>query len=84
MNIWVDADACPVVIKEILFRAAMRTQIETIFVANAPIRVPNSTSNLGSTLLRSDTDGAVRIRFTKDGIQVEKQREAGRRYWQGR
>lgn len=37
-----DADACPVVIKEILFRAAERTRIETILVANKPLRVPPS------------------------------------------
>ena len=42
MKIWVDADACPVVIKEILFRAAERTGIELILVANQPIRVPRS------------------------------------------
>ncbi len=42
MKIWVDADACPVVIKEILFRAAIRTGIETILVANAWLRVPPS------------------------------------------
>jgi uncharacterized protein YaiI (UPF0178 family) len=34
MQIWVDADACPVVIKEIIFRAAERLQISTILVAN--------------------------------------------------
>lgn len=42
MKIWVDADACPVVIKEILFRAAQRTSIETILVANQYIRTPPS------------------------------------------
>ncbi len=42
MKIWVDADACPVVIKEILFRAAKRTEITTTLVANQPIRVPPS------------------------------------------
>ena len=42
MRIWVDADACPVVIKEILFRAADRTQIETTLVANQSIRIPPS------------------------------------------
>ncbi|NVK22060.1 MAG: YaiI/YqxD family protein [Kangiellaceae bacterium] len=40
MKIWVDADACPVVIKEILFKAAKRTGIETILVANHAISVP--------------------------------------------
>ncbi|MCF6325164.1 MAG: YaiI/YqxD family protein [Gammaproteobacteria bacterium] len=42
MKIWVDADACPVVIKEILFRAAPRTRIETTLVANQLIRIPPS------------------------------------------
>jgi uncharacterized protein len=42
MQIWVDADACPVVIKEILFRAAERTQVMTTLVANQLIRVPGS------------------------------------------
>ncbi|MDX8387862.1 MAG: YaiI/YqxD family protein [Ghiorsea sp.] len=42
MKIWVDADACPVVIKDILFRAAKRTQIQTILVANSPIQIPKS------------------------------------------
>ncbi len=42
MKIWVDADACPVVIKEILFRAAERTQVETTLVANQFIRTPPS------------------------------------------
>ncbi|HED15988.1 MAG TPA: YaiI/YqxD family protein [Gammaproteobacteria bacterium] len=43
MNIWVDADACPVVIKDILFRAAERTQVHTTLVANQFIRTPPST-----------------------------------------
>jgi uncharacterized protein YaiI (UPF0178 family) len=42
MHIWVDADACPGVIKEILFRAAERTQIMTTLVANQLLRVPAS------------------------------------------
>jgi len=42
LKIWVDADACPVVIKEILFRAAERTKTETILVANKLLRVPPS------------------------------------------
>lgn len=42
MQIWVDADACPVVIKEILFRAAERTRISTILVANKLLYVPPS------------------------------------------
>lgn len=42
LQIWVDADACPAVIKEILFRAANRTQIMTTLVANQLLRVPPS------------------------------------------
>lgn len=42
MKIWVDADACPVVIKDILFRAAERTKLELTLVANQPIRIPRS------------------------------------------
>ncbi len=42
LKIWVDADACPGVIKEILFRAAERTETEVTLVANQMIRVPPS------------------------------------------
>ncbi|OUR68437.1 hypothetical protein A9Q73_03880 [Bermanella sp. 47_1433_sub80_T6] len=40
MKIWVDADACPGVIKEIIFKAATRTQIYTTLVANHAMRIP--------------------------------------------
>ncbi|WP_318477313.1 YaiI/YqxD family protein [Photobacterium leiognathi] len=42
MKIWVDADACPNVVKEILFRAADRTKVNVMLVANQYIRVPPS------------------------------------------
>lgn len=42
MQIWVDADACPQVIKEILFRAADRVQVVTTLVANTTLRTPPS------------------------------------------
>lgn len=42
MKIWVDADACPVVIKEILYRAAERTGTELTLVANRTLRTPAS------------------------------------------
>lgn len=42
MAIWVDADACPKPIKEILFRAATRTQIELTLIANQMLAVPKS------------------------------------------
>ena len=42
MKIWVDADACPVVIKDILYRAAERTGVHMTLVANRPLRIPRS------------------------------------------
>jgi uncharacterized protein YaiI (UPF0178 family) len=42
MHIWVDADACPVVIKDILYRAAERTRIPMTLVANKLLRTPPS------------------------------------------
>jgi uncharacterized protein YaiI (UPF0178 family) len=42
LQIWVDADACPNVIKEILFRAAERVGVQLTLVANQPIQVPRS------------------------------------------
>ena len=42
MHIWVDADACPGVVKEILYRAAERREIPLTLVANQPLRTPPS------------------------------------------
>ena len=42
MEIWVDADACPVVIKQILFKAAERTKTRVTFIANQFIKTPPS------------------------------------------
>jgi len=42
MQVWVDADACPVPIREIICRAANRTQVKMNFVSNQPIRLPRS------------------------------------------
>ncbi len=42
MKIWVDADACPVVIKDILFKAAERTGVQMTLVANHYIQTPSS------------------------------------------
>jgi hypothetical protein len=42
MNIWVDADACPAVVKDILYRAAERAQVILTLVANQPLRTPRS------------------------------------------
>jgi uncharacterized protein YaiI (UPF0178 family) len=42
LKIWVDADACPVVIKDILYRAAERTGIQLTLVANQAVIIPRS------------------------------------------
>ncbi len=42
MKIWVDADACPAAIKEILYRAANRAQLPLTLIANQMLRVPPS------------------------------------------
>jgi uncharacterized protein YaiI (UPF0178 family) len=43
MRIWIDADACPKAIKDILYRAVIRTKIQMILVANQPLQTPIST-----------------------------------------
>ncbi len=42
MRMWIDADACPGVIKEVLYRAAERVGVDLTLVANQPLRVPAS------------------------------------------
>jgi uncharacterized protein YaiI (UPF0178 family) len=42
VTIWVDADACPKIIREILFRAAQRTGVRLVLVANHALPVPRS------------------------------------------
>jgi len=42
MQIWVDGDACPVEIKELLYRAAVRVKVPLTLVANTKIRIPKS------------------------------------------
>jgi uncharacterized protein YaiI (UPF0178 family) len=42
MNIWIDADACPAVIKDILYRVANRTQTPLTLIANQMLRIPPS------------------------------------------
>jgi uncharacterized protein YaiI (UPF0178 family) len=42
MKIWVDADGCPSAVREILFRAAERTQLQLMLVANHDLAIPRS------------------------------------------
>jgi uncharacterized protein YaiI (UPF0178 family) len=57
MKIWVDADACPVVAREILFRAADRTGVQVTMVANQPVNTPMS-SNINAIQVRGGFDVA--------------------------
>jgi uncharacterized protein YaiI (UPF0178 family) len=57
LKIWVDADACPGEIKEIIIRASVRLNIPTIFVANKPIKFPPY-PNLSSMLVTKGFDVA--------------------------
>ncbi len=42
MNIWIDGDACPKAIKDILFRAAIKRKVPLLFIANHPSNIPAS------------------------------------------
>ncbi len=55
MQIWVDADACPRPIREILFRAAERAATQAVFVANRLVQIP-----------RSDYISSLRVAFGQD------------------
>jgi uncharacterized protein len=66
MNIWVDADACPKVIKDILFRAADRCGVPLILVANQPLATPRS-PNIHSRVVAAGFD--VADRHIADAVQ---------------
>jgi len=57
MQIWVDADACPRVIKDILYKAADRKKVQLTLVANQPLQTPASTF-IGSMVVGSGFDVA--------------------------
>ena len=59
MQIWVDADACPGEIKELLFRAAKRTETKVTLVANQPMHTPRS-DFISSLLVPAGMDVADR------------------------
>ncbi len=59
MQVWVDADACPVAIKELLFRAAKRTKTRVTLVANQPISMPRC-EFIDSLLVGADMNAADR------------------------
>lgn len=55
MKMWIDADAAPRDVKEVVFRAAKRLAIETVFVANAPTTIPANATTVSCVVVR---DGA--------------------------
>lgn len=57
MTLWVDADAAPRAVKEMLYRLADRRQVLVVFVANAPMRLPKS-KFLRSVVVGRDLDAA--------------------------
>jgi uncharacterized protein len=57
VKIWVDADACPVIVKEILYRAAERTGVELTLVANQALSTPSSL-NINSVQVQQGFDVA--------------------------
>ena len=72
MKIWVDADACPKAIKEILFRAAQREQLELTLVANLALSVPSS-AFINSIQVRSgfdEADDEILRRMNSDDLVI--------------
>lgn len=59
MQVWIDADACPAAIKELLFRAATRRQVKMTLVANQQLRTPAS-EYIDSIVVRAGLDVADR------------------------
>jgi len=60
MKFWIDADASPKDAKDIVFRAAVRLQIETILVANQPLKTPGSNGLIHAVLVPGGFDVADR------------------------
>lgn len=58
MTIWIDADAAPRDVKEVVFRAALRLQIPTVLVANQRVTVPARYGNVRTVWVRGGADAA--------------------------
>ncbi|QDT06800.1 hypothetical protein K227x_52160 [Rubripirellula lacrimiformis] len=67
MKIWIDADAAPTDVKEIVFKASKRLEIETILVANRPVVAPPAYAQVRSVTVPEGADQADRyIAMTAD------------------
>lgn len=60
MKIWIDADAAPYEVKDIVFRAARRLAVETILVANQPMALPSNAPMVKSVVVREGANMADR------------------------
>ena len=73
MKIWIDADAAPYEVKEIIFRAARRLNIETILVANQPMALPANAPMVKSIVVREGANMADRyisLHATLDDVVI--------------
>ncbi len=60
MKLWIDADAAPVAVKEICYRASDRLKVETVFVANMRLQLPLGYPFLSSVRVDGSADAADR------------------------
>lgn len=58
MKIWIDADACPRPVKDIIYRASMRLELEVVLVANRVLATPANNPRITSILVDSGADVA--------------------------
>ena len=68
VKIWIDADAAPYEVKDIIFRAARRLEVETILVANQPMALPGNAPMVKAVVVREGANMADRyIALHADG-----------------
>ena len=60
MRLWIDADAAPLMVKEVCYRASDRLQLDTVFVANMRLQLPPGYSHLSAVRVDSGADEADR------------------------
>lgn len=72
MKIWIDADAAPRDVKDVVFRAATRRSVETVLVANQRIGVPANAKTVSMVTVREGADVADRyiVRHSESGDLV--------------
>ena len=74
VHIWVDADACPNVIKDVLFKTALRREVPMTLVANSRVQAPSSpliqTIQVGSGFNEADNEIA-RLKLEAMGTRID-------------